>query len=208
MCLVIQLCLTLHDPMDCNPPGSSVHGIFQAGILKWVAISFSRGSSWAKDWTWVSCFAGRFFTVWATRETPVTFPFTSNYSLPYSIVCAQSLSHVQLCDPTDYSLPGSSVHGIFQAGILEWVAISYSGGSSRPRDRTHVSCIFIDRWILYHPLSIGSYRTLLSSECRGGTRRDGAEPGEVQGEPCLPSSHGIQILSCGHRESFKLFFFF
>ena len=42
---VVQLCPTLCDPMDCSPPGSSVHGIFQARILEWVAISFSRGSS-------------------------------------------------------------------------------------------------------------------------------------------------------------------
>ena len=52
--------------MDCSPPGSFVHGILQAGILEWVAIPFSRGSSWPRDQTWVSCFADRFFTVWAT----------------------------------------------------------------------------------------------------------------------------------------------
>ena len=54
--------------MDCNPPGSSVIGIFQARILEWVAISFSRVSSRPRDWTRVSCTAGRFFTDWATRE--------------------------------------------------------------------------------------------------------------------------------------------
>ena len=46
-----------------------------------------------------------------------------------------------LCDPLDYSQPGSSVHGILQARILEWFAISFSRGSSQPRDWTHVSCI-------------------------------------------------------------------
>ena len=46
-----------------------------------------------------------------------------------------------LWDPMDYSLPGSSVHGILQARILEWVAISFSRGSFQPRDRTQVSCI-------------------------------------------------------------------
>ena len=56
--LVTQSCLTLCDPTDCNPPGSSVHGIFQARILEWVAISFSRGSSWPRDRTWVSHIAG------------------------------------------------------------------------------------------------------------------------------------------------------
>ena len=58
------------DPVGCSPPGSSAHGISQAKILEWVAISFSRGSSWLGDQTWVSCIADRFFTVWATRETP------------------------------------------------------------------------------------------------------------------------------------------
>ena len=49
--------------MNCNPPGSSVHGILQARILKWVAIPFSRGSSWPSDQTQVSCTAGRFFII-------------------------------------------------------------------------------------------------------------------------------------------------
>ena len=53
-----------------------------------------------------------------------------------------------LCNPMDYSLPGSSVHGISQARILEWTAISFSGGSSQPRDQTCISCI--GRWILHH----------------------------------------------------------
>ena len=67
-CLVTQSCPTLCDPMDCSLPGSSVHGIFQARILEWVAISFSRGSSRPRDRTRVSHVAGRHFTVWATRE--------------------------------------------------------------------------------------------------------------------------------------------
>ena len=58
--LVAQAC-PLCDPMDCSPPGSSVHGIPQAGILEWVAISFSRGSSQPRDQTQGSCIAGRFF---------------------------------------------------------------------------------------------------------------------------------------------------
>ena len=62
-----QLCPTLCNPMDCSLPGFSVHGILQARILEWVAIPFSRGSSLLRDWTWVSWFAGRFFTVWTPR---------------------------------------------------------------------------------------------------------------------------------------------
>ena len=62
--LVTQSCLTLHNAMDCSPPpGSSVHGILQAGILEWVAISCSRGSSQPRGWTLVSCIAGGCFTV-------------------------------------------------------------------------------------------------------------------------------------------------
>ena len=66
--LVVQSCLTLCNYMDCSPPGTSVHGILQAKILQWVPISYSRGSSRTRDWTQVSYIAGRFVTVWATRE--------------------------------------------------------------------------------------------------------------------------------------------
>ena len=58
----LSLChVCLCDPMDCSLPGSSVHGILQARIQEWVAIPFSRGSSQPRDWTWVTCIAGRFF---------------------------------------------------------------------------------------------------------------------------------------------------
>ena len=60
---VTQLCLALCDPMDCSSPGSSVHEILQARILKWVAVPFSRGSSHLRDQTWVSYIAGGFFTI-------------------------------------------------------------------------------------------------------------------------------------------------
>ena len=64
--LVTQSCPTLCDPMDCSPP--EFYGILQAGILKWITIPFSRGSSPPRDQTQASCIAGRFFTIWATRE--------------------------------------------------------------------------------------------------------------------------------------------
>jgi len=78
--LVAQSCLTFCDPMDCSPPGSSVHGILQARILEWVAISFSRVSSWPWDRTQISHIAGRLFTDWATREAQVCC-FTSSYAV-------------------------------------------------------------------------------------------------------------------------------
>ena len=65
---VAQSCLTLCYPVDCSPPGSSVHGILQARILEWVAIPFSSGSSQPRDRTQVSRIVGRCFNLWATRE--------------------------------------------------------------------------------------------------------------------------------------------
>ena len=121
--------------MDCR-----VHGILQVRILEWVAISSSRGSSQARDRTRVSCIAGGFFTSWATREA---------HWMAY--LCSVTQSYPTLCDPMDCSPPGSSVHGIFQARRQEWVAISSSRGSSRPRYRIWVSCVScIGRWVLYH----------------------------------------------------------
>ena len=97
---VTQSCLTLCNPMDCSPPGSSVHGILQAKVLEWVAILFSRGSSQPGDWTQVSCTVGRFFTIWATKffpeinpqtvidkswwiNTPVSSPFRWDWGMPW-----------------------------------------------------------------------------------------------------------------------------
>ena len=66
----------------------------------------------------------------------------------YCCCCLVTKSCLPFCNPMDCSLPGSSVHGIFQKSILEWIAISFSKGSSQPRDLTRVSCI--GRQILYH----------------------------------------------------------
>ena len=61
MVLVTYSCLSLCDPLDCSPPGSSIYRILQARILNWVSISFSRGSSWSRNRTQVSLIADRFF---------------------------------------------------------------------------------------------------------------------------------------------------
>ena len=91
-------------------------------------------------------------TLFFLKTLPVKVYFSNHviYSIKFSVcVCAQSCP--TLCNPLDYSPPGSSVHGIFQAGVLAWVTISFSGRSSSPRDRTCVSFIScIGRWILYH----------------------------------------------------------
>ena len=127
-----------------------VHGIRQARILEWVAISFSRGSYWLRDWTWFSCTVGWFFTVWATREVPngkgqfIPWLKAVWHAWTYSLWPQQSgevmgwqrsngytLKSVNmlvtqlcptLCNPRDCSPPGSSVHGIFQAGIQKWIS--------------------------------------------------------------------------------------
>ena len=148
---IAQSCLTLCNPMDCSPPGSSVHGILQARILEWVAIPFSRGSSQARDQTQVSCIASRFFTIWATREASM-IPYASELShsswvrplaTPWTVVAKSCLT---LCNS---SSPGSSVHGILQVRILEWVVIPFSRGSFWPRDQTRVSSIADGRFTIW-----------------------------------------------------------
>ena len=84
VCEVAQSCPILCSPMDCSLPSFSVHGIFQAIILKWVAISFSRGSSWPRDRTQVSRIAGRRFTIWVTREASINKVALNNRHLFFS----------------------------------------------------------------------------------------------------------------------------
>ena len=80
-CLVTKLCLTL---LDFSPPGSSVHGISLARILEWVAISFSRGSSWPWDRTQISCIDRWILYHWATREAWKCFVGFSKIFITYS----------------------------------------------------------------------------------------------------------------------------
>ena len=145
--MVTALCPTLCDPLDCSPLGSSVHRISQARILEWVALPFSRGSSWPRDQTCIPALAGRFFTTEPSgkltlKEGETRFLWISWTFLPFRnclVVCASVKcsapnaacmlsfqSCLTLCDPMDCSPPASSVHGILQASILEWVTIPFS----------------------------------------------------------------------------------
>ena len=71
-CMHAQSLQTLCAPVDCSPPGSSVHGILQTRVQEWFAISSSRGSSWPKDWTHISCSGRRVLYYWATWEADLT----------------------------------------------------------------------------------------------------------------------------------------
>ena len=90
--LVAQLCPTVCDPVNCSPPGSSVHGILQARILEWIAIPFSRWSSQPRDQIQVSWTAGRFFTIWATWEALQDLLKQSLAPLQTSWVCRSGMT--------------------------------------------------------------------------------------------------------------------
>ena len=134
---VAQSCLTLCDPMDCSLPGSSVHGIFQARVLEWSAIAFSNFNLTKPQISVRSLFYRQ--EIADSQRHKITFPVSR---LPLTLREMEHLAQCvlvtescqTLCDPMDCSLPGSSVHGIFQARILPSVIISSSRGSSQPRD--------------------------------------------------------------------------
>ena len=115
---VTQSCPTLSDPMDCSLPGSSVHGIFQARVLEWVANPY---------WFLVipRCLFMTFITI-----------------LIYCVLVNQLCPTLHMT--IECSSPGSSANGILQARKLEWVAIPFSRGSSQPRYRTQDSALQAD----------------------------------------------------------------
>ena len=120
-------------PIDGSPPGSPVPGILQARTLEWVAISFSNAGK------------RKVKVMSLSHVRLLATPWTTVYQAPPSMgfsrqdVSCSVMSNS--CDLMDCSPPGSSVHGILQLRILEWAAISFSWGPSRPRDQTRVSCI-------------------------------------------------------------------
>ena len=129
---VAQSCPTLSDPMDCSLPGSSVHRIFQARVLDWGAIAFSQGGLLLlRDFSRVRLCAThrwqptRLFCPWDSpgKSTGVGCHFLLQcMKVKSESEVAQSCP--TLSDPMDCSLPGSSIHGIFQARVLEWGAIA------------------------------------------------------------------------------------
>ena len=92
MCVLLNHVQLFAIPWTCSLPNSSAHGIFQARIQEWVAIPFSRGSSWPRDRTPVFCIASRVFTVWAIREASKG-PYGQSYGFSSSHVWMWELDH-------------------------------------------------------------------------------------------------------------------
>ena len=131
---VTQSCPTLCDPMDCSLPGSSVHGIFQATILEWVAISFSRGSSPSRDWNQVSRIVGRCFTVWATREVliiKIKKAYWYHFRLTKKLEATEN-SQILYSDSTTVPILPLSLHRLFPLHTRTYF-LNHFQVSCRPR---------------------------------------------------------------------------
>ena len=136
---LVQLYPTLCDPLDCSPPGSSVHGILQTRTIKWVAISYSNtGFPGGSEVKASASDVGDLGSIPGLGRSP------GEGNVYYMCVLVTQLCPT-LSDPMDCSPPGYSVHGILQARILEWIVMPSS------RDQTHISYTsYLGRLFLYH----------------------------------------------------------
>ena len=117
---IAQSCPTLCDPIDCSLPGCSVHGIFQAIVLEWIAISFSRGSSQPRARTWASHIVDRRFTVWATREVLWMWELDYKENWVLKNWCFWS---VVLEKPPESPLDYKEIQPVHPKGYQSWVFI-------------------------------------------------------------------------------------
>ena len=144
---LLESCLTLRNPMDCNSPGSFVYGDSPGKNTGVGCHAFFKGiflTQGSNPFLLSPALAGGFFTTsttWRNLWKSLAWGKGLEYIPDGECEGEATQSCPTLCDPVDCSLPGSSIQGILQARILEWVAISFSRGSSRPRDRTQVSRI-------------------------------------------------------------------
>ena len=135
-CMLSRFSLTLCNPMDCSPPGSSVDGIRQGRILEWVAMPSSRGSSQPRD-SCRSCMKVKmpsrvrlFATLWTVAQGIFPTKASNQHLLQVLHESEDAQLCPTLCNPMDCSPLVSPVHGIFQARILVWVALFSPMGSS------------------------------------------------------------------------------
>ena len=186
-CSVMSLCYA----MDGNLPGSSVHGILLARTLEWVAIPFSRGSFWPRDRTWVSCVAGRFFIVWATRESPLILTFNYFFSLsPTNCVNSMKagyLSHSALFSWRSLHLVVNDTKHLLATAPLPRPAFSSVQSLSRVR-------LFATPWIAacQASLSITNSRSLLTHVHRVS---DAIQPSHPLSSPSPPALNPSPLLA-------------
>ena len=158
--LVVQSCLTLCDPVDCSLPDYSVHGILQARILEWVDMPFSRGSSWLRKRTMVSCIEGRLFTVWATgaiSEIIQCLFFCNEHTLKFCLLPENNFADLNNRENVIVATPGFDLLlqlrmkiVITSAGV--WGKSRYAHGSCQlvtwPWVNSVMFCTFC-RWLSY-----------------------------------------------------------
>ena len=152
---------------DCSPrcSGCSSRIWLKSGSV--FSISQNKRESLTQHMLWPECSSSpdlsshwEMGTCWATYVCPPSFCHLSRESaLKVNVLVTQSCP--SLCDPMDCSPPGPSVRGILQARILEWVAISFCRGSSRPRDQTHVFYMS-GRFSTPEPFCFGSSRNIMT----------------------------------------------
>ena len=142
---VTQSCPAVCDSLNCNPPGSSVHGILQARILEWVAIPFSRGSFWPRDWTHITCIA-TFLTIWellgqtAIREGAQPNSLADNWIKDYSAKPCTGRAGPSF--PPSQFLPSGNVHspsdGRQKQELNNPTAFKRKPGSQKSNQNDHI----------------------------------------------------------------------
>ena len=137
--------------MDSRPPSCPVHGISQARILEWVAISFIRGSSWPRDWTWVSCIAGRFFTteppgkVKVKSLSPVRL-FATLWTVAYQAPPSMGFSRQGYWSGLSFSSPGDLANPGIEPGSPTLQADALTSEPPGKPEPPGSPCIFMSRF--------------------------------------------------------------
>ena len=144
------------DSMDCSPPGSSAHGILQARMLEWVAISFSRGSSQPRDRTLVSCIGRQILYCWAIREAPI-LQLSSFIAWNSSLKGGEAESHIAYWNQKGrwesplWQPPSRNTHLFTVAYVDTCSAIGHVHGAIFQHMVNHMGCSGTRMALLSHP---------------------------------------------------------